>query len=45
MESYQADNGKFAELSFREAISEVNQVIAFCGVGFYHQNEIIKRYF
>ena len=29
VEAYQADNGRFAELDFRETIAEANQIITF----------------
>ena len=42
--SYHADNGRFAELQFREAIKNANQSISFCAVGAHHQNGIIERH-
>ena len=35
---YHADNGRFAEPSFRNDIVESGQRITFCGVGAHHQN-------
>ena len=40
---YDADDGIFAEGSFRSEIDNTNQTIIFCGVGFHHQNDIVKR--
>ena len=44
IKSYHADNGRFAELGFREAVENAGQSITFCGVGAHHQNGIIERY-
>jgi hypothetical protein len=41
--SYQANNGWFADADFQHAIKEANQTITFCAVGAHHQNGIIKR--
>ena len=41
--AYHADNGRFAESSFRNAVDESNQTITFCGVGAHHQNAIVER--
>jgi len=43
--SYRADNGQFAEKSFRDSIKAARQSIDFCGVGSHHQNGIIERHF
>jgi len=43
--SYRADNGRFAEKSFRDSIKMARQTIDFCGVGAHHQNGIIERHF
>ena len=40
---YHADNGRFAESSFRDAVDDSNQTITFCGVGAHHQNAIVER--
>jgi hypothetical protein len=40
--SYQADNGRFADSGFQQAIKEASQMITFCAVGTHHQNGIIK---
>ena len=40
---YRADNGRFAEKPFLEAVSDANQQISFCGVGAHHQNAIAER--
>ena len=39
---YHADNGRFAEQPFRKSIEDANQTITFCGVGYHHQNDIVK---
>ena len=44
IKSYHADNGRFAEKSFRDDISNCQQSISFCGVGSHHQNGIIERH-
>ena len=44
IEYFLADNGRFAEIGFREAVAIANQTIAFCGVSTHHQNGIIERY-
>ena len=43
--SYRADNGRFAERSFVEAIRNAQQTIDFCAVGAHHQNGVIERHF
>ena len=40
---YHADNGRFAENKFREAITKANQTISFCGVNAHFQNGIAER--
>ena len=45
IKSYRADNGRFAEKSFRDAIKISRQTIDFCAVGTHNQNGIIKRHF
>ena len=42
---YRADNGRFAEKSFRDDVTNSRQNINFCGVGSHHQNGIIERHF
>ena len=42
--SYRADNGRFAEKSFCEAVKMAQQTIDFCAVGAHHQNGIIERH-
>ncbi len=41
--SYQADNGCFADAGFQQAIKDANQSITFCAVGAHHQNGIVKQ--
>ena len=43
VESYHADNGRFAEKEFREEIIKRNQSISFCAVGAHHQNGVIEN--
>ncbi len=43
IESYQADNGCFADAGFQKAIKDANQSINFCAVGAHHQNGIVER--
>ena len=45
VKSYRADNGRFAEKSFIDAISSAQQTIDFCAVGAHHQNGVIERHF
>ena len=45
VKSYRADNGRFAEKSFRDAIKEARQIIDFCAVGTHNQNGIIESHF
>ena len=40
---YHADNGRFADNGFIDAVNENNQRITFCGVGAHHQNGIIEN--
>ena len=44
IERYHADNGRFAEKSFRDSVINSGQLITFCGVGAHHQNGIIERH-
>ena len=43
IESYRADNGRFADAGFQKAIKDANQSITFCAVGAHHQNGIVER--
>ena len=43
--SYRADNGRFAEKSFRDTVEEAQQSIDFCATGAHHQNGVIERHF
>ena len=40
---YHADNGRFAETQWLEAVREQGQSISFCGVGAHHQNGIAEK--
>ena len=40
---YYADNGRFADNGFIDAVNENNQRITFCGVGAHHQNGIAEN--
>ena len=42
--SYMADNGRFAEKGYRDAIRNSKQTITYCGVGSHHQNGIVERH-
>jgi hypothetical protein len=41
--SYRANNGRFAESGFQKALKDTNQKIIYCAVGAHHQNVIVKR--
>jgi hypothetical protein len=41
--SYQADNGRFADAGFQKALKDANQKITYCAVGAHHQNGIVER--
>jgi hypothetical protein len=41
--SYWADNGRFADSGFQQAIKKASQTITFCAVGTHHQNGIIEQ--
>ncbi len=43
IEHYHADNGRFADNLFREAVQQSGQSITYCGVGAHHQNGIAER--
>ena len=45
IKSYRADNGRFAEKSFRDAVVGAQQEIDYCAVGAHHQNGVIERHF
>ena len=40
---YHADNGRFADNGFIDAINSKDQKITFCGVGAHHQNGIVEN--
>ncbi len=40
---YHADNGRFAEVLFRQEVDMCGQKITYCGVGAHHQNGIVER--
>ena len=40
---YHADNGRFADKGFIDAINTKDQKITFCGVGAHHQNGIVEN--
>ncbi len=41
--SYRANNGRFADAGFQQAIKDANQTITFCAVGVHHQNGVVER--
>lgn len=43
IQHYHADNGRFAETKFREAINKSRQTISFCGVNAHFQNGVAER--
>jgi hypothetical protein len=43
IDSYRADNGRFADSGFQQAIKDCNQKITYCTVGAHHQNGIVER--
>ena len=43
IKAYRADNGRFAENEFHDAVQDSNQTIKFCAVGGHHQNGIVER--
>jgi hypothetical protein len=43
IDSYRADNGRFADSGFQQAIKDCNQKITYCAVGAHHQNGIVER--
>lgn len=40
---YPADNGRFANNKFREAIASRHQTLSFCGVNTHFQNGVAER--
>ena len=42
IKSWHADNGRYAEKDFKEAVNFADQTITFCGVGAHHQNGIAE---
>ncbi len=40
---YHADNGRFADNLFRQAVASKNQSLTFCGVNAHHQNGVAER--
>ncbi len=43
VQAYQADNGRFAETTFVQAIKDAGQTMTFCGVNAQFQNGVAKR--
>ncbi len=43
IDSYCADNGRFADSGFQQAIKDCNQKITYCTVGAHHQNGILEQ--
>ena len=42
--AYHADNGRFAEKGFRDAVQLAGQKLTYCGVGTHNQNGIVERH-
>ena len=42
IQSWHADNGRYAEADFKEAVASANQSITYCGVGAHHRNGIAE---
>jgi len=42
IKSFHADNGRFAEMSFKDEVSKAKQTIKYCAVGAHHQMELSK---
>ena len=40
--TYRADNGRFADPQFKEAVQTCGQQIGYCGVVTHHQNAIVE---
>ena len=43
VQKYRADNGRFADKGFQDAVKNSNQKITYCAVGAHHQNDITER--
>ena len=43
IKAYRADNGRFADKGFNDAVQDSNQTIKFCAVGGHHQNGIVEK--
>ena len=43
IQAYRADNGRFIEKGYREAVTACKQTIDYCGAGAHNQNGIIER--
>ncbi len=43
IKAYRADNSRFAENGFQDAVLESNQRITYCGIGAHHRNGIVER--
>ncbi len=43
VQAYQADNGRFAETTFVQALKNAGQTMTFCGVNAHFQNGVTKR--
>ena len=41
--NYRADNRSFTDSLFKDAVQTCRQHISYCGVGYRHQNEIVKH--
>jgi hypothetical protein len=41
--SYCADNGRFADSGFQQSVKDCNQTITYCAVGAHHQNKIVEQ--
>ena len=40
---YRADNGRFADNGFVDAVNARDQSISYCGVGAHHQNGVVEN--
>ena len=43
IKAYRADNGRFADQGFKDAIHASSQQITYCAVGAHHQNGIVEQ--
>ena len=43
VQAYRADNGRFADLAFKEEVNKCNQINTHCGVGAHGQNGNVER--